>query len=249
MRFLDHFSGHSDLYAEARPKYPEPLFRFVADHAPDKRHVWDCATGNGQAAIALAGHFDLVSASDASSDQIENAVKHARIQYSVQPAEATVYAQGAFDAVCVSQALHWFDIPLFFQEVRRVATSGGLFVAWGYDWFQITPQIDSAFDRCVMHVIKDDWAAHNALLWNGYRDVCIPFDPIEAPELKIETDWSLYQLLAYVQTWSSVKRCTNRIGDQFMDDAALTLAQLWGDPEVEKPIIMPLHIRAGRIRI
>lgn len=247
MRFLDHFSDRSDLYAEARPRYPEPLFRFVAECAPDTRHVWDCGTGNGQAAVALARHFDLVSASDASSDQIENATRHARVQYSVQPAEATDYPSGSFDAVCVSQALHWFNIPLFLQEVYRVATPGGLFVAWGYDWFHIAPEIDAAFDQCVMQVIKGDWATQNELLWNGYTDVDIPFDPIKVPELKIETYWSLYQLLAYVQTWSSVKRYTNRMGDRFMEDAAIALAQLWGDPETGWPVVMPLHIRAGRI--
>ena len=60
--FHDYFSDHSKLYASARPTYPEELFGFVASIAPARERVWDCATGNGQAAVGLARYFAEVEA-------------------------------------------------------------------------------------------------------------------------------------------------------------------------------------------
>ena len=56
-RFIDHFSGHADAYAAARPHYPDALFDSLAALCARHDLAWDCATGNGQAAAALAPHF------------------------------------------------------------------------------------------------------------------------------------------------------------------------------------------------
>ena len=63
MTFKDHFSGHASGYASFRPRYPEALFDFVAALTPGRSLAWDCATGNGQAALGLAERFTRVIAS------------------------------------------------------------------------------------------------------------------------------------------------------------------------------------------
>jgi hypothetical protein len=55
-----------------------------------------------------------------------HAIAAPSVHYSVQPAEATTFASASFDAVCVAQALHWFDIERFYAEVRRVLRPGGI---------------------------------------------------------------------------------------------------------------------------
>jgi len=85
--FHDHFSGHADAYAAYRPTYPAALFTFLASQAPDRLCAWDCATGNGQAALALANEFESVIATDASAQQIEEAALHKRVNYYEAPAE------------------------------------------------------------------------------------------------------------------------------------------------------------------
>jgi hypothetical protein len=70
LAFIDHFSEKSDLYARARPTYPDALFDFIASRVPERDRAWDCATGSGQAARGLARHFGLVEATDASGEQI-----------------------------------------------------------------------------------------------------------------------------------------------------------------------------------
>jgi ubiquinone/menaquinone biosynthesis C-methylase UbiE len=71
--FKDHFSGHAALYARHRPSYPRELFDWLADAAGGRDLAWDCATGSGQAALALAGSFRRVIATDASAAQIATA--------------------------------------------------------------------------------------------------------------------------------------------------------------------------------
>ena len=81
--------------------------------------AWDCACGNGQVARHLVKFFQSVEASDMSENQIEHAYRHERINYSVQKSESTVFPDSCFDLICVAEAIHWFDIPKFYDEVRR----------------------------------------------------------------------------------------------------------------------------------
>jgi len=70
MGFSDHFSTQSVVYAEFRPNYPEEIFAWLSSQCKERNFCWDAATGNGQAAEALAGYFARVYASDGSASQI-----------------------------------------------------------------------------------------------------------------------------------------------------------------------------------
>ena len=69
MAFQDPFSDDAAFYAAHRPTYPRELYAWLADIVLDGIVAWDCATGNRQAAIALADHFEKVIATDASEAQ------------------------------------------------------------------------------------------------------------------------------------------------------------------------------------
>src|SRR5205085_8056471 len=131
----------------SRPTYPDELFRLLAGWAPAVDRVWDCATGNGQAAIGLARHFRQVEATDASAEQIANAVPTDRVTYSVQPAERTSFPDASFDAVSVAQALHWFDFDRFNAEVRRVLRPRGVILVTSYGWSHVSPGFDAELKR------------------------------------------------------------------------------------------------------
>ncbi len=53
MNFKDHFSGHANIYHEARPTYSAELFDWLAKQTPARDLAWDAGGGNGQASIAL----------------------------------------------------------------------------------------------------------------------------------------------------------------------------------------------------
>ena len=126
--FRDHFSGHAGDYGRYRPHYPDALFAWLAAQVGPDARAWDCATGNGQAAVALAGHLAHVVATDASATQIAAAVPHPRVEYAVRPASASGLPDRSVSLVTVAQALHWFDFDKFWNEVRRVLKPGGTMV-------------------------------------------------------------------------------------------------------------------------
>src|SRR5437868_4335095 len=65
LKFHDHFSAVANRYAGFRPHYPAALFEYLATLVPRNSTVWDCACGNGQAAIDLANRFEHVIGTDA----------------------------------------------------------------------------------------------------------------------------------------------------------------------------------------
>ncbi|MDZ7343288.1 MAG: SAM-dependent methyltransferase, partial [candidate division KSB1 bacterium] len=67
MTFKDHFSTQAVDYAKYRPHYPAAMFEYLATLPPERQTAWDCATGNGQAALGLTPHFERVIATDASA--------------------------------------------------------------------------------------------------------------------------------------------------------------------------------------
>ncbi len=127
--FKDHFSGHAADYASARPHYSTELFDWLAQQCDARLLAWDAGCGNGQAACALAMHFEQVYASDPSAAQIAAAAPASNIRYAVEPAEACGLRDASVDLVTVAQAMHWFDVPRFQVEARRVLRSGGVFAA------------------------------------------------------------------------------------------------------------------------
>src|SRR5215470_11482152 len=139
--FKDHFSKRAAGYAAARPTYPPALFEWLASIVHRRELVWDCATGNGQAAGGLAAHFARVVATDASSAQIEHARPFPRVQYRVAGADRSGLEPGSVDLVTVAQAMHWIDPPSFYAEVRRVAAPGGIIAVWSYALLRINPVI------------------------------------------------------------------------------------------------------------
>jgi len=229
-----------------RPRHPDTLFQFIASLAPGTLHARDFATGSGQAAVSLASHFERVSSSDSSSEQIAHAIPCENVTCSIQPAESTNYANSSFDAMCVAQALHWFDQTLFFADVKRVLKPDRVFAARGCDWFNVSPAFDTAFANVALRIIEHDWAPQNAILWNGCRDIEMPFESIETPQLSIRITWNLYQLLAYVHTWPATRRYIARTGSDLMEAAAAALVSDCGPPKMTRDISMPLHFIAGK---
>ena len=48
------------------------------------------------------------------------------------------------DLVLVCQAVHWFDVPRFYEEAKRVLTKGGALAILSYAPFQLTSDENGA---------------------------------------------------------------------------------------------------------
>lgn len=247
MAFKDHFSGHADAYAQFRPRYPEALFRFLADQAPGRSLAWDCATGNGQAAMGLSPYFEKVVGTDASGEQIAQVSFDPKIDYWVASAEDSGLAAASVDLVTVAQAVHWFDFGRFFVEVRRVLRSRGCLAIWGYHLLRCNPSVDALFEDFYSGVVGPYWPPERHWIEERYRTIPFPFEEIQAPEFFMHAEWSLEALLGYLGTWSAVQKFRQARGKDPLVELRRELEPIWGDPSRAKPIHWPIFLRLGRV--
>lgn len=244
--FPDHFSAVAADYARFRPRYPADLLRYVAGLAPSRTLAWDCATGNGQAALGLAEFFDQVIATDASADQVAHAIPHAKVEYRVARAESSGLPSGSVDLVTVAQALHWFDLDVFYAEVRRVLGPRGVFAAWCYGRFEAdNPRVRAALDRFYHETVGPYWPAERRLVEEGYRSLPFPFEEISPPSFEMTADLPLTGLAGHLGTWSAVKRFREATGVD-------PLPELLKEFEAAEPtgiyrVRWPISLRVGRL--
>ena len=243
--FRDHFSKSSSGYAKHRPTYPDELFRFLASLTADHVSAWDCATGNGQAAVALTNYYSEVVASDASRSQIDAAIAHPGVSYRVARAEASGLADSSQDLVTVGQALHWFDVEAFMVEVSRVLKTDGVLAAWFYELCSVNAECDAIVDTLYREIVGDYWPPERVTIERGYADVVMPGDAIPVPSLEMVLDWDAADMLGFLRTWSACKRYESDKGSDPVVLIEALLAEAWGS-ECRR-VTWPLQMRANRL--
>lgn len=245
--FKDHFSGHASDYRAFRPAYPPGLFGWLADAAPGHDLVWDCGTGSGQAAVALADHFARVIATDASGEQVANTEPHPRVEYAVAPAERSPLADASADLVTVAQAAHWFDLDRFYAEVRRVTRPGGLVALWTYDLHSVDPAVDVVLDRLQNEFVGSYWPPERVLVDAGYKTLPFPFPEVTAPPFELTANWDLVRMTGYMNTWSATKGFIKANGFNPLDRLAADLNAAWGDPATVRTVRWAFYLNVGRV--
>jgi SAM-dependent methyltransferase len=246
MTFKDHFSKQATDYAKFRPGYPQELFAYLGRVAPSRQLAWDCGTGNGQAAVALASVFDRVIATDASEKQISEAQPHERVAYRVAPAETSGIKAGTVDLIMVAQALHWFDLDRFYAEARRVLKSSGVLSASAYNLLRVEPAIDEIMNRYYHEVVGPFWPPERKLVEN-FADLPFPFNEIEPPKIEMTTHWDFDHLIGCLGTWSSTQRFMAATGADPLEQIIDELRRAWGNPQKVRSVIWPLTLRIGVI--
>ncbi|HEV7904386.1 MAG TPA: class I SAM-dependent methyltransferase [Pyrinomonadaceae bacterium] len=245
MQFKDHFSSHSPDYAKYRPRYPAALFEYLASMTPEHERAWDCATGNGQAALSLAPFFAQVIATDASQSQLDSAPPHEKISYRVAAAEQTDIEAASVNLVTVAQALHWFDLEAFYREVKRVLKPAGVLAVWAYNLLEIEPSIDAKVNEFYGLTVGPYWPPERRLIEDGYRSIVFPFEELKPPPVRMEASWRLSDLVGYLQTWSATKRFIAARGFDPVPALANELLPVWGATNEEKRVYWPLSLRVG----
>lgn len=245
--FRDHFSNVSSQYASFRPNYPRQLFDWLGSITPSRELAWDCGAGTGQASVKLADVFDRVIATDASRAQLEAATAHAKVEYRVAPAEESGLESSSADLVTVAQALHWFDLPRFYAEVRRVLKPRGVIAVWTYNLMVIDDgPIDVMIRDYYWNIAGPYWPAERRHVENGYVEFPFPFEVISPPRFDMTDVWTFDHVLGYIGTWSATVKLMDKEGSAKVEALAGRLRELWGDAE-KREITWELRLRVGRV--
>lgn len=242
--FKDHFSGQSQGYRLYRPEYPAALFEWLAASVPAHALAVDVATGSGQAAIALAGRFQHVVATEPSAAQLAEAPVHARVEYRREAAESISVDSGRADLLVAAQAAHWFDWSRFVTEATRVLRPGGVLAFWTYGNCHVTPRIDRLVADFSRDVVGPYWPRERRHVDEGYRDLVVPLEALAVPIFEMRTCWDAAAMLGYLDTWSAVRRCRARSGRDPLALLSGPLTEAWG--EGTRDMRWPLVVRAHR---
>jgi ubiquinone/menaquinone biosynthesis C-methylase UbiE len=242
----NNFSKQAEFYSRYRPVYPPLMYEFLFRHLERKKYAWDCGTGSGQVAGYLAGHFEQVYANDISAEQLEQAVKKDNIQYVNKPAENTGFPPGLFDLVTAAQAIHWFDIDRFYEEVRRTTRQNGLLAVFGYGKIQINREVDPVINDLYKRAFSTYFRQNREYLNQEYRTIPFPFDEIPAPRFTIKSHWTLNDLEGYFNSWSPVQRFKS---EKEYNPADETMEIITGKLPAGKPfeVRFPVFMRLGRV--
>ena len=241
------FDQGGDAYARYRPDYPDTLAEFLADAAPDTSLALDVGCGNGQFTRQLGNFFSAVIGSDPSADQISHAAPHPHVSYEVGPAEKLSASDGSASSITAAQAAHWFDLPRFYSEARRVAMPHASIALVSYGVVQLEPDLRSRFRSFYRDQVGPFWPPERILVDTGYAGIDFPFREQTAPELYIVRQWSASDFLGYISTWSAVRRARQAGEHQMLEAYSIDLLDHWGEPTEKREFVWPINMRLGVI--
>ena len=90
---------------------------------------------------------------DASQDQVREAVARDNVLSVVGLAEAAHLRTASLDLITIAQAAHWFDLSRFYAEVMRALKPDGVIALWAYRLCRISPEIDERLDEVYSEIL------------------------------------------------------------------------------------------------
>lgn len=245
------FRHQAQIYASSRPEYPAELYQWLSERSPGLELAVDCATGNGQAAKALARYYEQVVALDVSQEQLDLAPKLENVSYVHGSAEELGQADASVDLVTVATGLHWFELEAFYKQVKRVLKPGGLLAAWCYaPHFMEDEALTELTRRYTQEVVGPYWQQANMqLVRSGYRELPFPFDELEPEPWEIKRAVTMEQYLGYLRSWSASERFAQEQGQDPRELIRPALSEAWAlacDGQGLVEVTWPLFMRVGR---
>ena len=130
--FWDRNAGRYDRFMRKDRAAYEKMYELIRPIVKAKT-VLELAAGTGMIAkniVIAAAHIEATDASAEMIDEAKRDNRSAKLHFSVQDMFCLPYADGSFDAVIVSNALHIVPQPeKALREIRRVLKDDGVLIA------------------------------------------------------------------------------------------------------------------------
>nr|GME10913.1 putative methyltransferase DDB_G0268948 [Ipomoea batatas] len=256
------FVKQAKQYSEGRPSYPQELFHFIASKTPSHDLAWDVGTGSGQAAKSLAAIYKSMVATDTSQQQLEYAAKLPNVRYERTPPkmstaelEALVGKESTFDLVTVAQAMHWFDLPAFYEQAKRLLKKpDGVIAAWCYTLAQVNEAVDALLHNLYFVDLDPYWESPKKLVDDEYRSIEFPFEAVEGCagtgpfEFTAERVMDLDGYLTWLRSWSAYQTAKVKGVEVLGEDIVERFRDAWnGDGGGQKRVTFPVFLRIGKV--
>ncbi|PON49385.1 Methyltransferase type [Parasponia andersonii] len=256
------FDKQADMYADARPTYPIEWYSKLASLTTHHSLAWDVGTGNGQAAINVAEHYEQVIGTDVSQAQLERAMPHTRVRYIHTPLTTNEYdlvslvgGENSVDLITVAQAVHWFDLPSFYSLVSRLLRKpGGVFAVWCYNNIIVSPTFDAAFEK-FHDTTLPFWDGNIKHIFDGYKTLPFPFESVGLGSegnplaLDIPTRLSFNGVLKMLKSWSAVITAKDQDVDLLSEEVVMELETAWGGHNLVRDVTYKGFTLAGKVKL
>ncbi|MEO0602749.1 MAG: class I SAM-dependent methyltransferase [Myxococcota bacterium] len=234
-------------YARFRPTYPPELAQALADRVSSRGRAVDVGCGNGQLTVLLAPHFERVVGLDCSADQLAHAAEAPNVTYVRGSADTTGLPDRSADLVVAAQAAHWFDLPAFYAEVRRIGTAGAVVGLVSYGVPMLRDPLNGIFQRSYWQELHGFWAPQRRHVETGYADLPFAFAEQTFPSFSIRRRLTVEEFLSYVTTWSAYAKARREAGLAGFDALFERLRTRW-PADVVKEVEWPIAVRLARVR-
>ncbi|XP_021824703.1 putative methyltransferase DDB_G0268948 [Prunus avium] len=256
------FDKQADVYLDARPTYPKEWYSKLAVLTPHHTLAWDVGTGNGQAALSVAEHYEQVIGTDVSESQLQRAMLHPRVRYAHTPLSITddelialVGGEDSVDLVTVAQAVHWFDLPKLYNLVSRVLKKpGGVFAVWCYNDIEVDPTFDPIMKR-FHDTTLPFWDKNAQYVFDGYKTLPFPFESVgfgsegNPLPLDIPKQLSFEGFLKMLRSWSAVTTAKDQGVDLLPEKVVKEFEGAWGGSKLVRSVSYKAFMLAGKVRL
>jgi SAM-dependent methyltransferase len=151
------------------------------------------------------------------------------------------------DLVTVAQALHWFNLDVFYGEVQRVLKPSGVLAVWTYGVLHVEDgPTDELVQEFYYDIVGSYWPPERRHVEEGYRSLAFPFEEFSPPSFNMEEQWERAHLLGYMRTWSATARYVDQKNEDPVAALEERLAPLWPEASGRRKVTWPLALRVGR---
>ncbi|PKI79432.1 hypothetical protein CRG98_000179 [Punica granatum] len=252
----------AELYLDARPNYPKEWFSLLAARTLHHSLAWDVGTGNGQAAVSVAEHYDQVIGTDISENQLKYAIAHPRVRYLHTPLSlpeddliTQIGGENSVDLITVAHAVHWFDLPSFYATAARALRKpGGVIAVWCYNDIKVDATFDSVTKK-FHDTTLPYWNPKVRYVFDGYKTLPFPFENVglgsegEPFNLDIPKELSLEGFLRMLRSWSAVVTAKEQGVDLLPESMVKEFETAWGGRSLVRSVVYKAFMLAGKVKL
>jgi SAM-dependent methyltransferase len=232
------FDTLADVYAAARPTYPDGLYDALPPLAGTL--VADVGAGTGISTRGMLARGARVVAFDLSAPMLARVgAGPGLLGAAVADAHRLPLRDASVGLVTYAQAFHWLRPDEAVREARRVLAPGGAMAIWWNDsdarderWWQVQQEL--------LETLNDDYG-RDYREYDPARDARIAFDAVETHVVPWVRRLDVETYLAFLASKSYVAALGDRM-PAFREAQRALLVETFGDGPVEEAFVTRLWL-------